>query len=263
MTVLMKCLAAEKGDWGAKSVLTMIAILAIACRRRTRNTRPHSLRDVLLGHRGVSASRRAPPPVARYVSETGSAFILDRASSLPLMKFDNSPEVWVLSAQPASRGDVIYRNEMGEPVLRATKLGGMILFTDDAPWRRGRPQRPGASMQPPAVLSVNVLFQRLTRPADPRQPRGPAADRVRDRPGRPARDLGPDRRHRDLTAEALRAHGSQGRSLARSPRSRGCCWPKGASRRDLEERRADRHLRARPGRGGSAVVQTDHQGDQP
>jgi hypothetical protein len=162
MTVLMKCLAAEKGDWGAKSVLTMIAILAIASPASAQHA-TQSLRDVLLGHRGVSASRRsAPPPIARYVSETGSAFILDRASSLPLLKFDNSPEVWVLSPQPASRGDVIYRNEMGEPVLRATKLGGMILFTEESPngaaaALSGKAQ----SLQPPAVLSVNVLFQRL------------------------------------------------------------------------------------------------------
>jgi len=162
MTVLMKRLAAEKGDWGAKSVLTMIAILAIASPASAQHA-AQSLRDVLLGHRGLSTSRRpAPPPVARYVSETGSAFILDRASPLPLLKFDNSPEVWVLSPQPASRGDVIYRNEMGDPVLRATKLGGMILFTDDLPTGvaaalAGR----AASIQPPAIISFNLFVQRV------------------------------------------------------------------------------------------------------
>jgi hypothetical protein len=45
-----------------------------------------------------------------------------------LMKFENSPEVLALTPAQAPRGDVIYRNDLGEPVLRATKLGGMTLF---------------------------------------------------------------------------------------------------------------------------------------
>ena len=158
----MKCLAAEKGDWGAKSVLAMIAILAIASPANAQHA-AQSLREVLLGHRGISASRRpAPPPVARYVSDTGSAFILDRASPMPLLKFDNSPEIWVLSAEPASRGDIVYRNEMGEPVLRATKLGGMILFTDDAPAGSAAALAGRApSIQPPAIISFNLFVQRV------------------------------------------------------------------------------------------------------
>jgi hypothetical protein len=117
----------------------------------------------VFSNRSDSETRKAPaPPVARYVAETGDAFILDRAAPQPLMKFENSSEVWVLSSQPAPRGDTIYKNEMGEPVLRASKLGGMTLFT---------PERPGGdaaaligkapSIRPPAVLSVSVLFQRL------------------------------------------------------------------------------------------------------
>jgi hypothetical protein len=100
--------------------------------------------------------------VARYVSETGSAFVLDRAAPQPLLKFENSAEVWVLSPQPAPRGDVIYRNEMGEPVLRATRLGGMTLFTEDNPMGAAAALTGKASsIQPPAVISVNALFQRL------------------------------------------------------------------------------------------------------
>jgi hypothetical protein len=100
--------------------------------------------------------------VARYVSETGSAFVLDRASPLTLMKFEDSNEVWVLSPQPAPRGDVIYRNEMGEPVLRATKLGGMTLFTEENPNGAAAAMMGKAlSIQPPAVISINTLFQRM------------------------------------------------------------------------------------------------------
>lgn len=72
-------------------------------------------------------------PVARYVSEDGDLFTLDRTQPRPLLKFDNSGEVWVLQAQPAPRGDVIYKNDQGEPVLRATRLGGVTVFTDHRP----------------------------------------------------------------------------------------------------------------------------------
>ncbi len=162
MTVFMKRLMAEKRDGGSGCILAMIAILAMASPASAQHA-AQSLKDVLLGHRGSSASRRpAPPPVARYVSETGDAFVLDRSSSMPLLKFDSSPEVWVLSSQPASRGDILYFNEMGEPVLRATKLGGMILFTEDRPNGAAAALSGKApSLQLPTVLSPSALFLRL------------------------------------------------------------------------------------------------------
>jgi hypothetical protein len=80
-------------------------------------------------------NRAAPtPPVARYVGAEGQSFVLDRESaSRPLLKFDDSSEVWVLEPFPAPRGDTIYRNDQGEPVLRSTRLGGLTLFSDDEP----------------------------------------------------------------------------------------------------------------------------------
>ena len=152
----------EKSGWGAKIVLAIVAILAVGSPASAQQA-AQSLRDALLGHRGFSTSRRpAPPPIARYVSESGSAFVLDRASPLPLLKFENSAEVWVLSPQPASRGDVIYRNELGEPMLRATKLGGMILFTDESPNGAAAALTGKApSFQPPAAISPISLYQRM------------------------------------------------------------------------------------------------------
>lgn len=153
---------AELGDWGARASLTLAALMVMAASANAQQL-PHSLRDALLGHKGPAESRRvAAPPVARYVSEAGGGFVLDQAAPRPLMKFDNSSEVWVLSPQPASRGDIIYRNDLGEPVLRVTKLGGMILFTDDAPMGAAAALSGRASsIQPPAVLSIGTLFQRL------------------------------------------------------------------------------------------------------
>lgn len=75
----------------------------------------------------------AGPPVARYVSDDGHSFVLDRSQPRPLLRFEDNPEVWVLHPQPAPRGDVIFKNELGEPVLRATRLGGFTLFTPHRP----------------------------------------------------------------------------------------------------------------------------------
>jgi hypothetical protein len=123
---------------------------------------PQSLREGLFG-RPADGRQPAAPPVARYVSEDGDAFTLDRTQSRPLLKFDNSLEVWALQPQPAPRGDVIYKNDLGEPVLRATRLGGVTLFTD---------QRPGGSAAALAgvgsplrlgVLSPQALFEKLAQ----------------------------------------------------------------------------------------------------
>ena len=150
----MKFCKAELGDWGARATLTIAALMVMAASANAQQL-PHSLRDALLGHKGPAEARRvAAPPVARYVSEAGGGFIFDQAAPQPLMKFDNSTEIWVLSPQPASRGDVIYRNDLGEPVLRVTKLGGMILFTDDAPMGAAAALSGRASsIQPPAIMA--------------------------------------------------------------------------------------------------------------
>jgi hypothetical protein len=83
---------------------------------------------------GPQDDRSTPaPPVARYVSDQGQTFVLDRSTTTPLLKFEDSQEVLALTPSPASRGDVIYRDDLGEPVLRITRLGGLILFAPGRP----------------------------------------------------------------------------------------------------------------------------------
>jgi hypothetical protein len=124
---------------------------------------PQGLRDGLF-RKSPGVGRPAPmPPVARYVAEDGSAFILDRTQRRPLIRFDDSPEVWVLTTQPAPRGDVIYKNDMGEPVLRATRLGGVTLFTDRRPGGAAVSLAgEGAPLRLP-LINPNALFQRLAQ----------------------------------------------------------------------------------------------------
>jgi len=88
------------------------------------------LRDSLFKNRSGEV---AGPPLARFVSEDGRVFILDRTQTTPMLKFEDSPEVWALLPNPAPRGDVIYKNDLGEPMLRATRLGGFTLFSDERP----------------------------------------------------------------------------------------------------------------------------------
>jgi hypothetical protein len=106
--------------------------------------------------------RRAPsPPVARYVSDEGESFVFDRSTATPLVKFEESSEVIALSPEPVSRGDIIYKDDIGEPVLRLTRLGGLILFAHERPG--GAPVAlqglaPGIRLQ---SLSPSALGQKL------------------------------------------------------------------------------------------------------
>ncbi len=77
----------------------------------------------------VSSEKAGQPLTARYQMDEGGAFVFDRSTVKPLLKFDDDPEIWALEPAPGPRGDVIYRNDVGEPMVRATRLGGMTVFT--------------------------------------------------------------------------------------------------------------------------------------
>ena len=126
---------------------------------------PSRLGDLLRGGRHRSQQVEQPTPqVAYYAADSGEAFVFDRASSPPLMRFESSQEIWVLHAEPGPRGDTIYKNDLGEPVLRATKLGGLTLFTMDAPGGMAVAlQGEAPPIHPPAILSPAALLQRLAQ----------------------------------------------------------------------------------------------------
>jgi hypothetical protein len=150
-------LRANRWAMFAAAALAAVACAAPCC------ASPETLRESLFGRAGSEARSAIAPMVGRYVSEDGDAFTLDRSQGRALFKLDNNPEVWALQAHPAPRGDIIYKNDLGEPVLRATKLGGVTLFTE---------QRPGGSaaalagdgsplrLQP---MSAQALLERLAQ----------------------------------------------------------------------------------------------------
>jgi hypothetical protein len=91
---------------------------------------PSTLRDAFFNRPG----ERPLPPVARFQSEAGEMFVLDRSGGRPVfLRFEDNPEIWALTPNSAPRGDVVYKNDVGEPVLRTTRLGGLTLFTDERP----------------------------------------------------------------------------------------------------------------------------------
>lgn len=110
-----------------------------------------------------AAAARAAPPTGRYVAESGEAFILDRSGQRPLLRFDRRDETWVLRPTAAPRGDVIYRNDAGDQLLRVTPGGGMTVYTPRAPG--GSPASfagPGQSLTPPTLGPV-LLWSLMAR----------------------------------------------------------------------------------------------------
>ncbi len=110
------------------------------------------LGEIIFGH-GLSEERGAAAPAVARFNADGSSFVLDASSrDRALMKFDDSGEVWALRPTAGPRGDVIYKNDMGEPMLRKTQLGGLTVFTHD------RPGGAAAALQGAAPFIRNVLL---------------------------------------------------------------------------------------------------------
>jgi len=147
----------------SKTVLILIAMMALVLiRGHAHAAAPPNLRDLLFGRHASDSSPSADlPTVARYEGDNGAAFILDRTrGARALLQFDGDPEIWALTATPGPHGDVIYRNDLGQPMLRSTRLGGVTLFTSGRP--SGMPAAfvgEGTAPRPAPVLGPDALFQ--------------------------------------------------------------------------------------------------------
>jgi hypothetical protein len=140
----------------------VVALALLLCGRAI--AQPNSLGAALFGPRPAAA-----PVVAKYQADPGETFVFERApAGVAFLKFEDSSEIWALRPTPGPRGDVIYKNDVGEPVLRATRLGGLTLFTPDRPGGMAAafagpaaPPRPATSIGPEALY--NMLVQASLR----------------------------------------------------------------------------------------------------
>ena len=94
---------------------------------------PTTLRRAVTGEEPDDGRNAAMPPVAHYVAGDGDRFIFDKSGPVALLRFEHGDEIWALHPTPGPNGDTIYRNDIGQPVLRFTRLGGLTLFTPHQP----------------------------------------------------------------------------------------------------------------------------------
>lgn len=152
------------------------------------------------------------PATGRYVSESGEAFVFDRSGRQALFRFDNQPETRVLRSSPAPRGDIIYRTDAGDQVLRVTPDGGMTLYTARTPG--GSPVSvvgTAAALAPPTMGPIR-LFNLMTR-------HGALVSRAVGRLVVINVDTGPE--SEALTVEALNAVSDAVVRMSRSETTRG------------------------------------------
>lgn len=157
--------SASTSFWAAMAFVVIVGGLALAPapahaqqESNAQAQQSRSLRDRFFS--------RNLPPVGRYTAENGQTFILDRSGTTSLLRFDRSLETWALRSSAAPRGDVLYRNDAGQLVLRVTPDGGMTLYGPRAP--QGSPVSmvgPGESLEPPALGPFQLHSLMLRRSA--------------------------------------------------------------------------------------------------
>lgn len=124
---------------------------------------PAWLKRALSGRQGDEGRRVAQPKVGRFAIEQGGAFVFDRGGRQPLIRFEDNAEVWALWAVRGPRGDILYRNDLGEVMLRATKLGGMTVFTSRRPYGAAAALTGPTSPLRLATIGPVALYQRLVQ----------------------------------------------------------------------------------------------------
>lgn len=143
-----------------KMVMSGVGVLLafIVASPATWAAEPPSLRDFLFG---PARPMDDLPTIARYKSDGGEDFVFDHTSGRQaLIKFDGVPEIFALTATQGPRGDVIYKDDLGEPVLRATRLGGLTLFTSSNPGGVAAATAGAANPpHPPPVLGPEALWE--------------------------------------------------------------------------------------------------------
>ncbi len=150
--------AARGGGTRVRLAGLIIAALLSSSNSPAMAGEPASLRDFLFPSHDKPTLEKG-----RYAPSDGEAFIVDHLNSKDLLlRFEDSQEIWALKPTAGPRGDVIYKTDTGEPMLRATRLGGLTLFTGERPnGAAAAYMGEGATLRPPVIPNPSVLFQIL------------------------------------------------------------------------------------------------------
>jgi len=120
-----------------------------------------SLKDAMFGAHDHDGRTQALPKIAHFTAADGASFILDDSGDIPLLRFDGDDEIFALTARPGPKGDILFQNDVGQTVLKSTRWGGMILFSDDRPTGDPAAVTGKADAFEPGRMSPFLLLQTL------------------------------------------------------------------------------------------------------
>jgi hypothetical protein len=122
-------------------------------------TDPMAARLSAEGAGGIAAGIYTTDASRRYGS---SRFVLEPYADEYLLRFDDSPEKFVLSMERGVLGSKLLRYDTGAPALRVSIWGGLTLYTPDAPYgvpatREG--DAPDLALTPVSASDLSAAMQ--------------------------------------------------------------------------------------------------------
>ena len=138
---------------GGLVVLTCLGLSGVARAQSMRLSAGHFAQDT---HRGEA------PRIAHFSTDNGESFVLDTTQTTPVVRVDGTDEVLALSVSNGSNGDVVFKNDVGETVLKSSRAG-LTVFTRDHPSGDAVSLEGAARPLDPGRLSPEALFQVLAR----------------------------------------------------------------------------------------------------
>lgn len=92
-----------------------------------------------------------------YLAGDRVAFSLDQSGTNYLLRFENSPEIFVLSPDNAAMGGKVLRYDSGETAVQVSSWGGVTLYTDSEPSGLPAARTGDSSIPEPASTSIAEL----------------------------------------------------------------------------------------------------------